>query len=174
MPITTPAPALPDLLRPGLDIVFCGSAAGAVSARVGAYYAGPGNKFWPTLYAIGLTPEILPPADFRRLPDFGIGLTDMAKHASGADSALPRDADDPDGLRRRIEACAPRLLAFNGKRAARIALKAWFGLRDPAYGLQPHRLGCTAIHVLPSTSGLASGVWSVGPWRALARAAKSV
>jgi G:T/U-mismatch repair DNA glycosylase len=40
---------LPDLLRPGLRIVFCGTAAGTASARAGAYYAGPGNAFWPTL-----------------------------------------------------------------------------------------------------------------------------
>ncbi len=38
-------PVLPDLLAPGLALVFCGSAVGAVSARLGASYAGPGNKF---------------------------------------------------------------------------------------------------------------------------------
>lgn len=167
------APVLPDLLRPGLAIVFCGSAASAASARLGAYYAGPGNKFWRTLHAVGLTPDLLSPAEFRRLPEFGIGLTDMAKHASGGDAALPAGADDPEGLRARIETCAPGILAFNGKRAARVALAAWFGVRDPGYGVQAHRLGETAIHLLPSTSGAASGFWSIEPWRALARAAKS-
>ena len=47
---------IPDLIRPGLRIVFCGTALGAASARAGAYYAGPGNKFWPTLHEVGLTP----------------------------------------------------------------------------------------------------------------------
>src|SRR3546814_6083057 len=51
------APVLPDVLAPGLRLVFCGSAAGRKSAELGAYYAGPGNKFWPTLYEIGLTPR---------------------------------------------------------------------------------------------------------------------
>lgn len=36
---------LPDRLGPGLRVVFCGTAAGAVSARKGHYYAGPGNLF---------------------------------------------------------------------------------------------------------------------------------
>ena len=38
---------LKDLLQPNLDIVFCGTAAGEVSARKAAYYAGPGNQFYP-------------------------------------------------------------------------------------------------------------------------------
>ena len=36
-------PVLPDVLGPGLRIVFCGMAAGDRSAREGAYYADPGN-----------------------------------------------------------------------------------------------------------------------------------
>ncbi len=56
-------PILPDVLAPGLDIVFCGTGAGAWSARVGAYYGKPGNKFWPTLHAVGLTPRRREPAE---------------------------------------------------------------------------------------------------------------
>jgi len=37
---------LKDLLAPGLKIVFCGTAAGEVSAARGEYYAGRRNKFW--------------------------------------------------------------------------------------------------------------------------------
>ena len=44
------AAILPDVLEPGLRVVFCGTAAGKASARAGAYYAGPGNAFWPTLH----------------------------------------------------------------------------------------------------------------------------
>ena len=36
---------LPDVLAPGLDIVFCGTAVGNVSAQRGVYYAGPGNMW---------------------------------------------------------------------------------------------------------------------------------
>ena len=46
---------LPDVLGPGLALVICGSAAGTASARAGAYYAGPGNRFWWILAHSGLT-----------------------------------------------------------------------------------------------------------------------
>ena len=65
MAAPTPPDVLPDVLAPGLHVVFCGSAAGAVSARVGAYYAGPGNRSWPTLHRVGLTPRLLAPTEFR-------------------------------------------------------------------------------------------------------------
>ena len=66
-----------------------------------AYYAGPGNKFWPTLFRVGLTPRQLAPAECRSLLQYGIGLTDIAKGVSGSDSSLPRDSYDREGLRRR-------------------------------------------------------------------------
>ena len=102
-----PAPrafVLPDVLAPGLRVVFCGTAPGTRSAREGAYYAHPGNYFWRTLHAVGLTPERLPPAQFRRVLAFGIGLTDVAKHAFGADAELPSTAFDAAALRRKLEA----------------------------------------------------------------------
>ena len=61
---------MPDVLRPGLRLVICGSAAGAVSAARGAYYAGPGNKFWRILAEVGLTPRRLEPSEFRMLAEY--------------------------------------------------------------------------------------------------------
>lgn len=155
---------LPDLLRPGLDLVICGSAAGKVSAAVGAYYAGPGNRFWPILHETGLTPRRLAPAEYPLLMEFGIGLTDMCKTASGADSDLPRAADDRAGFLARIEAARPRVVAFNGMRAARILL----GAGPVAYGRQPGDLSGSVLFVLPSTSGLARRWWDPATWHALA------
>jgi TDG/mug DNA glycosylase family protein len=167
-------PILPDILEPGLRIVFCGSAAGTASSRAGAYYAGPGNKFWPILHWTGLTPYQLAPPAFRELAGFGIGLTDLAKHAAGSDASLPQGADDPAGLAERILKNRPRLLAFNGKRAGGAFLKHLVGTRKIGYGPQEARIGGTAIHVLPSTSGAANGFWDDAPWFALAREAKTV
>jgi len=59
---------LPDVLRPGLRVVFCGTAAGAKSAQVRAYYAGPGNQFWATLSRVGLTRRRLAPREYGDLP----------------------------------------------------------------------------------------------------------
>jgi TDG/mug DNA glycosylase family protein len=154
---------LPDVLRPGLALVFCGTAAGLRSAAEGAYYAHPGNLFWRALHEAGLTPRRLRPQDFPTLPDYGIGLTDLAKRHAGNDADLPRGAFDLAALRAKIERHAPRLLAFTSKNAAR----AWLG-RVPDYGLQEERIGATRLFVLPSPSGQARGHWSLAPWLALA------
>jgi len=159
------AEVLPDLLQPGLRVVFCGTAAGTASARARAYYAGPGNAFWPTLHATGLTPELLEPAEFDRLPEFGIGLTDVCKVLHGSDAEVGTVEFDLDGLRERIAAAEPAHLAFNGKNAAAGALE-----RPVAFGLQEERFGGARVWVLPSTSGAARRFWKIGPWEELAQA----
>ncbi|MGP1665250.1 MAG: mismatch-specific DNA-glycosylase [Rhodanobacter sp.] len=162
--ITTPAePVLPDLLQPGLALVFCGTAAGRRSAAEHAYYAHPGNLFWRALSQAGLTPHQLAPTEFPRLLTYGIGLTDLAKHHSGNDNQLPHDAFDAPALRARIEHYGPRLLVFTSKNAARAALGHAID-----YGLQTDYIGHTRLFVLPSPSGQARGHWRIEPWLELA------
>lgn len=157
------ADVLPDILRPDLRIVFCGTAAGAASARARAYYAGPGNAFWPTLHETGLTPVQLAPPEFERLPEFGLGLTDLCKVLHGSDEEVGTAEFDVAGLQARIATTEPANLAFNGKNPAHAALE-----RDVAYGQQPERMGGATVWVLPSTSGAARRFWSLEPWRELA------
>jgi double-stranded uracil-DNA glycosylase len=154
---------LPDVLEPGLRVVFCGTAAGKASARVGAYYAGPGNAFWPTLHEVGLTPRRLEPAEFRELPRYGIGLTDMCKVRSGSDAEIGADGFDVARLVAALEENAPAWIAFTSKNAGRAALG-----RAVEYGRQPERLGPSNAFVLPSPSGAARGYWDIGRWRELA------
>tara|TARA_A100001037_G_scaffold306136_1_gene349467 strand:+ start:2595 stop:3107 length:513 start_codon:yes stop_codon:yes gene_type:complete len=156
---------LPDVLQPGLRLVFCGTAAGTASARARAYYAGPGNRFWEILFETGLTTERLRPSQFREVLRYGIGLTDMVKTASGSDASLPADSFDPDRLRDHTLALEPRFLAFNGKRSA----KAFFAASKVDYGLQTTQLGSTSLFVLPSTSGAARGFWEPRYWHDLAK-----
>jgi TDG/mug DNA glycosylase family protein len=155
------ADVLKDLLRHGLKAVFCGTQAGSQSARRGAYYAGRGNRFWSTLHDIGLTPVRLAPEQYAGLLAHGIGLTDVAKKTSGADSLLRRTHVDVTFFEK-IEKYAPRMLAFNGKRAASLALKVPGPMLG--YGRQSSMIGKTALFVLPSTSGAASGFWDVRHW----------
>jgi TDG/mug DNA glycosylase family protein len=145
--------------------VFCGTAAGAVAARVGAPYAGPGNRFWWVLHEVGLTPRELAPAEFRALPHYGIGLTDVAKLTSGSDASLARADFDPAAVIEKVERYVPRILAFVGKRAAQEALGG-----RVRYGRQDARIGVSDVWVVPSTSGAARGAWDVRPWRGLAHA----
>ena len=104
---------LPDVLAPGLRVVFCGTAPGTESARAKAYYAHPQNRFWRAVFEAGLTPRRLAPAEYALAPRFGLGLTDIAKRASGMDRELPAGAlgrDPCTALRAKIELCAPKSL----------------------------------------------------------------
>jgi double-stranded uracil-DNA glycosylase len=155
---------LTDLLKPGLQVVFCGVAASTASARARAYYAGPGNAFWRTLFATGLTPRQLAPSEYERLLGYGFGLTDLCKTRHGSDQDVGTEEFDVDGLRARIVAVEPGYLAFNGKNAAQGTLE-----REVTIGLQEEQIGGATVWVLPSTSAAARRYWDIGPWEELAR-----
>ncbi|EEW25970.1 mismatch-specific DNA-glycosylase [Rhodobacter ferrooxidans] len=157
---------LPDIVAPGLDVLFCGTAPGAMSAARGHYYARPGNRFWPLLAEIGLTPRRLHPDEDHLLPGFGLGLTDLAQGVSGQDAEIPRHAYAPDRLQALVAAIRPRALAFTSLTAARLAL----GVPRLAAGALPAdpRYGHTRLWALPSPSGLARSHFSADPWLALA------
>lgn len=154
---------LPDVLEPGLRVVFCGTAVGARSAEAAAYYAGPGNSFWTTLYEVGLTPSRLHPSDYSKLVQYGIGLTDICKARAGSDWEVGTGSFDVPRLIAAMVQYAPAWIALNGKTAAKAALK-----RTVSYGEQPERLGQARVFVLPSTSGAARGFWDVQYWHQLA------
>lgn len=156
---------LEDVLAPNLRLVICGMAAGEVSAARGEYYAGPRNKFWPTLYEVGLTTRRLAPGEFRELLTFGIGLTDVVKGQAGGDMSIDFARANQDDVRAKMIRLAPLVLAFNGKKAAEVFL----GTRRVQYGLQSVALGSTKLFVAPSTSGAANGYWRIDGWRDLAR-----
>jgi TDG/mug DNA glycosylase family protein len=156
---------LPDHLAPGLDILFCGTAVGAMSAARGHYYARPGNRFWQVLADTGLTPRRLAPPEDHLMPSLGLGLTDLAKHVAGQDADIPRAAYAPDRLAALVRDWRPRAVAFTSLTAARIALG-----RPAAGGRLPDdpRLPGAALWALPSPSGLARRHFSAAPWQALA------
>jgi TDG/mug DNA glycosylase family protein len=131
-----------------------------------AYYAGRGNRFWEVIHRIGLTPELLTPENSSRLLQYGIGLTDLAKDQFGMDAGLPSGRFDVARLRVIIETNQPRVLAFNGKKAASEFLKV--RTSRLAYGCQPE-IGRTLTWILPSTSGAAVAHWFIELWEELAK-----
>ena len=153
----------------GLRLVVCGSAVGARSAALGRYYAGPGNKFWRTLYDVGLTPRQLDPSEYRLVLQFGIGLMDLVKDQVGNDAAIRFGGADRERLRQSVERYRPLFLAFNGKRAAR----EFFRRTMVRYGLQDESIGPTAVFLAPSTSGAASAFWELARWQELADLVRS-
>ncbi len=152
---------IPDLLAPGLDLVFCGTAPSPASFKARAYYANAGNAFWPTLYAVGLTPERFAPERFPELLVHGLGLTDLNKTEFGSDHELSAEAMDAASLHAKLRGFRPAAIAFTSKNAASLAL----GAKAPAYGRQPEPLEGAVVFVLSSPSGRARSFWTLKPWQ---------
>jgi TDG/mug DNA glycosylase family protein len=141
--------AVPDVLGPGLRVVFCGINPGRVSAAAAAHFANPRNDFWRLLHAAGFTPRLVSPKEQFEVLDYGIGLTNAAPRTTPGSSDL-RSADfrgSAERLERLARDLRPAWIGFVGKEAYR----GTFGER-PELGLQERRLAGTALFVLPSTS----------------------
>ena len=141
---------LPDYLRRGMKLVVVGFNPGERSARLGHYYAGRNNLFWPLLYNSGVVPELLEYQDDKRLIEFGIGLTDLVKRPTRGVEEIERHefAEGRVLLAQKLEQYAPHVVAFNGKLAYEK-----FAQRRCKLGLQKERLYGAQVFVLPSSSG---------------------
>jgi double-stranded uracil-DNA glycosylase len=141
--------AVPDVLRPGLRVVFCGINPGFVSAAAAAHFANPRNDFWRLLHAAGFTSRLFEPGEQFEVLREGIGLTNAAPRTTRGSGDL-RSADFA-GAAQRLERLAvevrPRWIAFVGKEAYRGAFR-----ERPELGQQERRLAETRLFVLPSTS----------------------
>ncbi len=156
MNVTTPS-AVPDVLGPELDVVFCGINPGRVSDAAQAHFANPRNDFWRLLQAAGFTPRLYDPSEQWTLLPLRIGITNAAYRTTPGSGDLRR-ADFQESaarLERIARELRPHAIGFVGKEAYRGA----FGER-PSHGLQPRRAGETALFVLPSTSPANAAV----PW----------
>ena len=154
---------VPDLLAPELKLVFCGTAPSRASVAASAYYAKPGNRFWPSLHTVGITPHHFAPREYAQLLTLGIGLTDLCKIHSGVDADLPDDAFDVIAFDKKMQHHVPRMIAFTSKNAAQSYLQT-----PVAYGEQSAKLANTRLFVLPSPSGLATRFFNIEIWHALA------
>lgn len=154
-----PAGALPELLRPGLDLVIVGINPGAESARAGSYYRSSNNDFWALVSESGVAGGTLKRGDDQVLLNRGIGLTDVVRTRAESDSTkVSRDEirDAACDFERRIAAAAPRIVCFNGGGKPFDVL--FPGARD-GWGPQAVQIGDAAaeVWVMPSTSGAARG-----------------
>lgn len=143
---------IPDLVAPGLSVLFSGINPGLWSGATGLHFARPGNRFWPTLHRSGFTPHQLRPEEEFELLDLGLGITNVAPRATARADELSRDEliRGGEALREKILALRPDWLAVVGIGAYRTA----FGRRDAAVGPQEDGVGETRVWVLPNPSGL--------------------
>jgi len=145
---------LPDYLRKGMKMVLVGSNPGDRSARVGHYYAGRGNQFWPIMFESGVIPEPIGYEDDRRIVEFGIGMTDLVKRPTKVMEEIERQefAEGRVLLAQKLEELRPKVIAFNGK----IVYEKFAG-RECKLGLQKEQLYGAQVFVLPSTNGQNGG-----------------
>jgi TDG/mug DNA glycosylase family protein len=143
---------VPDLIAPGLRVLFCGINPGLYTAAIGHHFGRPGNRFWPALHGAGFTPRLFAPWEERELLPLGVGITNMVERTTAAAAELSADEYVAGGerLHKLVVAQQPRVIAFLGIGAYRTA----FGRPKAALGLQEERLADSALWVLPSPSGL--------------------
>ncbi|MFM0729523.1 G/U mismatch-specific DNA glycosylase [Paraburkholderia sediminicola] len=147
--------SLPDILGPGLSVVFCGINPGVLAASTGHHFAGRGNRFWRALHLAGFTPEQISPENDRTFLQYGCGLTTVVSRPTARADELSQGEFKAAAVEfeRKIEQIAPQCVAFLGK----MALCAMSGKRDIDWGLQPATFGGARAWVLPNPSGLNRG-----------------
>lgn len=141
-----------DVIAPDLLVLFCGINPGLYTAATGHHFAGPGNRFWPTLHAAGFTDRRLHASEKRELLTLGYGITNVVRRTTATAAELSRDEFVEGGkrLRAKLRRYRPGVLAVLGVGAYRTA----FAQPRATVGLQPEMIGDTRLWVLPNPSGL--------------------
>lgn len=145
---------LTDHIRPGVRILFVGINPGVRSAATGHHFAGYSNRFWKLLFESKLAPEPLTHQDDWRLPDWGLGLTNIIQRPSaGIDVLKPREYIA--GRKRLIDTIKhyyPHTVALLGVTIYRTLFPEYRTGRI-SLGLQDKTLADCPVFVLPNPSG---------------------
>jgi double-stranded uracil-DNA glycosylase len=143
---------VPDVIGPGLRVLFCGINPGLWSAAVGHHFARPGNRFWKALHLGELTPRLLDPDEEDELLALGLGITNLVERATAAAADLRAEELQAGGSRLAAKAAAarPRMVAVLGVGAYRTA----FARPRAAVGPLPDPIGGSPAWLLPNPSGL--------------------
>ncbi len=142
---------IPDLIAPGLKVLFCGINPGLYSAATKRHFARPGNRFWPALHLAGFTPRVLAPGENRDLLELGYGITSLVGRATATARELaPSElVTGRRRLARTVRKYRPGWVAVLGVQAYRVA----FSQPDAQIGRQQDTLAGARIWLLPSPSG---------------------
>jgi TDG/mug DNA glycosylase family protein len=143
---------VPDIIAPGLKLLFCGINPGLYTAAIGHHFGRPGNRFWPALYAGGFTDRLYDPRESRELLKLGYGITNLVARATNSADELTREELTAGGkiVWEKVLKYKPRYVAFVGISSYRVA----FDKPKAVVGLQPETIGETKVWVLPNPSGL--------------------
>jgi TDG/mug DNA glycosylase family protein len=151
--------SIPDVVAPGLRVLFCGINPGLWSAATGQHFARPGNRFWPALHRGGFTATQLSPADQHLLLDLGLGITNLvARGSARADELTAAELRaGGEALAAKLREVQPRWLAVLGVGAYRVA----FERKRAIVGRQADPIAGTPVWILPNPSGL-NAHYSIG------------
>jgi TDG/mug DNA glycosylase family protein len=143
---------IPDLVGPGMRVLFSGINPSLYSVATGHHFARPGNRFWPALYRSGFTPRQLHPSEQGGLPGMGLGITNVVARATArADELSPAELVAGGEVLAALAArWRPRFLAVLGVTAYRAA----FARPKAVIGRQDQQIGGVDVWVLPNPSGL--------------------
>src|SRR5438046_595786 len=143
---------LPDVIAPGLRVLFCGINPGLYTAAIGHHFGRPGNRFWPTLHRAGFTPRLLSPYEEQELLPLGYGITNVVDRATAAADELEPEEYILGGrrLHKKLRDYRPAVLAVLGVGAYRTA----FEQPKAQVGSQQAPLEGSEVWVLPNPSGL--------------------
>ena len=144
---------LKDRIRQGVRVLFVGINPGMRSELTGHHFAGFSNRFWKLLYDSGLVPEQIGYEDDDRLPEWGYGITNIVARATPGIDTLRKEeyVAGRVRLRRKVLRYRPRVVAAVGVTVFRAMFPDRRGA--VALGLQPERIGESAVFVLPNPSG---------------------
>jgi len=140
------------LIQPGVRVLFVGINPGIRSAAIGHHFAGFSNRFWKLLWESGLVPERLGSEDDVRLPEWGLGITNLVPRATpGIDTIAPEEyVAGLRVLRRKVRRWRPVAVAFVGVSLYRFVA----GVKGRiALGEQSERFEGARVFVLPNPSG---------------------
>jgi TDG/mug DNA glycosylase family protein len=143
---------IPDVIGPGLAVLFCGINPSLYSAAVGHHFARPGNRFWKALHLAGFTDRVLSPFEDRLLAAHGLGLTNLVDRATATAAELGKAELRAGARRLEVKAARwkPAFVAVVGVSAYRI------GFERPGVALGPasEPAGGCPVWILPNPSGL--------------------
>ncbi len=97
-------------------MILVGINPGVLSAQTGHHFAGPTNRFWGLLHEAGIVPHPFTHEDDVRLPEWGIGMTNLiARPSPGIDDLRPVEyLEGWKVLEKKIERVRPDIVAFVG------------------------------------------------------------
>lgn len=149
---------VPDLVGPGLRLLFVGINPGLWTAAVQTHFARPGNRFYPALQLGGIIDRRIDPAagmtadDRAHLIARGIGISNLASRATARADELSSEELRAGVLTLKdlVARQRPRVVAVAGVTAYRTA----FGLPKARTGRQAADLGPAQLWIVPNPSGL--------------------